>query len=284
MAVQHSNDSSNTVVENNSTLLDTPAKSSFSSMAQFWIILCFEIPSIICTLFLLFCLFYHRTLRQSLSNHITIILLVTVLFIEIIDYPHQLVYLQWNYSLYRTPALCYLWWIVSWGFYNLISILMVWLSIERHILIFHHQWLTTQKQRLIIHYIPMFIIPFISPTLLVVVINVIFFVRVVKQKQHLHQQVQWHKYRRMIIQLSACAGLFLVGNLPATTLIIVQRAGLPYSLTSQFEDYIWFFNYFLVLWLPFVCLRSSKEIWTRAREMLTKQRFLNRIVPQSTKP
>ena len=46
---------------------------------RFWLLLLFDIPSVLCTLFLLSNLFVNRTLRQALNNHVLIVLLLLVL-------------------------------------------------------------------------------------------------------------------------------------------------------------------------------------------------------------
>jgi hypothetical protein len=78
-------------------------------------------------------------------------ILINVFLSEIIDIPNYLISLRLNYVWPQSPINCYLWY----GNYNMIGILMVWASVERQILIFHHQWLNTKKKRILIHYIPL---------------------------------------------------------------------------------------------------------------------------------
>jgi hypothetical protein len=50
----------------------------------------------------------------------------------------------------------YLFWVfIDYSIYSLQIALFAWASIERHILIFHDQWVFTRKKRLFIHYLPM---------------------------------------------------------------------------------------------------------------------------------
>jgi hypothetical protein len=207
---------------------------------------------------------------------------------------------------------------------------MAWAAIERCILVFHHQWLNTQKKRIFIHYVPLttiilypcifytaciffapcqntldyskvwcygpcfygikalFLIDILAnvmlPPLLIIIFNISLFVRVIKHKQRLRQQVQWHKYRRMIIQLVSCSALFLLLNLPLSGLFLAQAFGLPYGATGQFEVSLYFLSYLLILWMPFVCFGSSPDIWLKMKQTIGVQYFTNTVVPQRRQP
>ncbi|CAF0745563.1 unnamed protein product [Adineta steineri] len=132
-----------------------------SSPVQFWTFLIFQIPSLACTIFLLFHLLFDRKLRTALHNHIIIILLLLTLCIEIFDNPLYVdAYRLGGYrnSFPMTPSICLMWWLIDYGFYGAISVFLAWGSFERHILIFHQQLLRTQKQKFFIHYLPLIII------------------------------------------------------------------------------------------------------------------------------
>jgi len=107
-----------------------------------------------------------------------------------------------------------------------------------------------------------------------VFITILLFVRVIEQKQHLRQQVQWQKYRRMIIQLVLCSALFLLFNLPLKCLSLAYVFGLPYGVTGQFELFIFFISNFTTLWMPLVCPGSSSKIWLKMKSTtLYKYRY-----------
>ncbi|CAF1016263.1 unnamed protein product [Adineta steineri] len=132
-----------------------------SSPVQFWTFLIFQIPSLACTVFLLFHLLFDRKLRTALNNHIVIILLLLTLCIEIFDNPLYMdAYRLGGYrnSFPLTPSICLMWWLIDYGFYGAISVFLAWGSFERHILIFHQQLFRTQKQKFFIHYLPLIII------------------------------------------------------------------------------------------------------------------------------
>lgn len=119
----------------------------------------------------------------------------------------------------------------------------------------------------------------ILPSLLITMFNILLFARVIKQKQRLRQQVQWHKYRRIIIQLVSCSLLFLLFNLPLLSIGLAQVFGLPYGATGQFELFIYFLAYFIVLWMPFVCLGSTPEIWIKMKRIIGMQHITSTVSP-----
>ncbi|CAF4033460.1 unnamed protein product [Adineta steineri] len=316
--------------ENNDTSSGTILETALSATARFWVLLIFEIPSMICCLFLLYHLCFDRTLRNTLNNHVFILILINVLLSEIIDIPNYLTFLRLNYVWPQIPINCYLWWYATYGNLYTIGMLMAWASIERHILIFHYQWLNTKVKRILIHYIPLTTIalyacifyatciffPVCQPTfnyssawcigpcyirsyalslydllfnitlpcLVILIVNILLFIRVFKQKQRLHQEIQWQRYKRMIIQLASCSLLFLIPEIPTVGILLAQKGGLPYGATGQFESFVFFSCYFIVLLMPFICFGSSEEIWTKMKLIMRRRHFNNFVAPQALKP
>ena len=132
-----------------------------SAAVQFWTYLVFEIPSLLCTLYLLYFLILNRKLRREIHNHIVLILLIICFIILVID---NSIYLDgWRvaggFSFSLSPGICLLWWFVDYGFYGAVSVFLVWASFERHILVFHRrQVLNTTRKIFYIHYIPIIIL------------------------------------------------------------------------------------------------------------------------------
>ena len=122
---------------------------------RFWFYLTFLIPSILCSLFVLYYLLSSRTLRNALHNHTIIIFLFISLVYETTIYPWMLYLYHHNGIWERSRFFCTLWIFIDWGLYYTQIILFAWATIERHILIFHHQWISTPKKRLLIHYFPL---------------------------------------------------------------------------------------------------------------------------------
>jgi hypothetical protein len=56
------------------------------------------------------------------------------------------------------PVICLLWWLADYSFYIGGIILMFWLSVERHILIFHDRLVANRRGRFLFHYLPLIIL------------------------------------------------------------------------------------------------------------------------------
>ncbi|CAF0975601.1 unnamed protein product [Rotaria sordida] len=198
---------------------------------------------------------------------------------------------------------------------------MSWATIERHILVFHNNWINTKIKCFLIHYLPLaliilygfgfyIIVIFFSscenefdytqnwcaypcyfsqksimmydvlfncllPTPLIIITNSLLIIRVVKQKQRLHQHIKWKKHRKMILQTISCSAFFLLFSLPMTSLILTHLCGIPYEATGQVELYFNFISYFINIFIPFICLGLSPEIWIKVKRKI--QRPTNRI-------
>jgi hypothetical protein len=132
-----------------------------SAQVQFWTYLILEIPSLFCTIFLLYYLIFDRRLRRQLHNHVVIILLFLCFIILVID---NSLYLDgWRTghgnSFPSSPSVCLLWWFIDYGFYGAISLFLLWASFERHILVFHRRRLLgTTCKIFYIHYLPLIIL------------------------------------------------------------------------------------------------------------------------------
>jgi len=75
---------------------------------------------------------------------------------ESVDIPLHLQVLFTGVVRPATPALCLIWWFIGFCFYYFIVVLLLFTSIERHILIFHSQMVATKRKRLLFHYLPLF--------------------------------------------------------------------------------------------------------------------------------
>jgi hypothetical protein len=125
---------------------------------HFWLFLISDILAFICTVFVLYHLLSDRQLRIALQNHVLIIILFLILPFEFIDIPLHLQYLSTGIVRPTIPCTCRLWWFIDWGNYYTIAVLLVFASIERHILIFYSHLVATRRKRLIFHYLPLILI------------------------------------------------------------------------------------------------------------------------------
>jgi hypothetical protein len=122
---------------------------------RFWFYLIFLIPSILCSLFVLYHFLFDRTLRQALNNHVIIVLLFLGLISEVTNYPWMLHFFRNEGTWDRSFIFCEIWSFLDWGTFILQSFLVAWATIERHILIFHDRWVSTKTKRFFVHYLPL---------------------------------------------------------------------------------------------------------------------------------
>lgn len=125
---------------------------------QFYFYLSFLIPSIPCTIFVLYHLLFNRTLRTNIQNHTIIVLLFIGFIQQLTIYPWMLYYFFQNGIWQRPLIFCEFWGFFDWGAYIMQTVLFAWTTIERHILIFHERWVGTRKKRIFVHYLPLTII------------------------------------------------------------------------------------------------------------------------------
>ncbi|CAF2564680.1 unnamed protein product [Rotaria sp. Silwood2] len=125
---------------------------------RFWLLLLFDIPSIICSLFLLFYLFINKNLRCQLVNHAMIVLLIIGLIIQSVSIPFHLSFLHIGIVQPSIPFICILWWFIDLGLYNGFTIIIAWSSIHRYLFIFHDRIFFQRKKRFLFHYLPLIIL------------------------------------------------------------------------------------------------------------------------------
>lgn len=125
-----------------------------SRSIRFWVLLPCFIASVCCALVLLFFLLSKQKIRKALHNHVIIVVIALELLYFIIDVPLYLVYVRAGYVSPATKSTCLVWWISDYAIHETITILVAWATFERHILIFHSQWITNEKRKLRFHYFP----------------------------------------------------------------------------------------------------------------------------------
>lgn len=143
----------------NSKDLGDPYQLRIPMEVRFWIYLIPNIMSIFASFFALYHLVFDRPLLQALNNHIIIILLSIGLIYEMTSVPLMLYWFMhgeaWINTLTYTFA--HFWTFIDYFCYSSQLIGFAWASIERHILIFHNQWVATAKKRFFVHYLPLII-------------------------------------------------------------------------------------------------------------------------------
>ena len=116
------------------------------------------------------------------------------------------------------------------------------------------------------------------PTLLIDISSIALLLRYICQRRRLQARIQWRKYRKMIIQLLSISLLHFVFDVPIIILVTAHLSGLPAEIGAEAEVYMYFFTYFKVLLLPYVCLSSLPELWKKLKIHPT-QWFRTRLQP-----
>ncbi|CAF3425032.1 unnamed protein product [Rotaria sp. Silwood2] len=135
-----------------------PSEIAIPRVARFWIILLVYIPSVICSLFILYNFIVQRTLRQALHNHVIALLLFVNFIAQLTNIPGTLNYYRLGYVWPPKFLFCLTWIFINEAFYILTTILFAWATIERHILIFHDKLLSTKYKFIFFHYLPVVIV------------------------------------------------------------------------------------------------------------------------------
>ena len=129
-----------------------------SKQVQFWTYLIPYIPSVACACFALYHMLFHRGWRTNINNHVPILLLLIGMISQLTVYPWMFHWFLSDLEWERSPVFCSAWGLLDWGMYCTQTILFAWGSMERHILIFHDQWLKKKIHCFILHYLPLIII------------------------------------------------------------------------------------------------------------------------------
>ena len=130
---------------------------SMSPTLRIWLMIVIDFISLTCSLTVFYQMFTKKVLRESLHNHAFIALTLTGLGTQLIDIPFYVNYLRLGYVWPSTPLACLVWWYVDIGLFEATIMLVVWASLERHILIFHERWLSTGVRRYLFHFFPIMI-------------------------------------------------------------------------------------------------------------------------------
>ena len=111
--------------------------------------------SILCYIFVFYHFLATASIRRALNNHVIILLLITYAIQTVFDTPLHLDYFRTG--IYWPPTLNYCFFLLMMDYilYEIGMQLMLWASIERHILIFHPALFNTRARLLIGHYLPL---------------------------------------------------------------------------------------------------------------------------------
>ena len=156
--------SSDTTDMNSSSVLLADFRSIWRQVV-FGLFLFGQLVSIPCYLFMLYHLLTGKKARKALSNHAIVLILIFNFMVLTIDLSMTMDFMRRGMVGSLTPALCLLHQYVTFGIWNGALSLMLWTSIERHILIFHSKLVSTARGRLLVHYIPLALFSLYAPIL-----------------------------------------------------------------------------------------------------------------------
>lgn len=124
-----------------------------SRIVKFTVLLILQIPSICCSLFLLYRWITKSFLRRSLHNQTVFVLVIVSLFQTISDLPMTLEYLRKGRT--SSSTFCLLWNFFGLTNYAMSIWIMSWTCFERHLAIFHDDIFVTSYGKICFHYIPL---------------------------------------------------------------------------------------------------------------------------------
>jgi hypothetical protein len=133
------------------------SETELSRSIKFWILLLFQIPSILCSIFVLYHMCALPTYRRTLANHVVISILIISLLSVTIDLSITLNYLRVGIVHPQLSSFCYFWMYIDYSLYANGMLLMAWASIERHILVFSFHYFRSTYRIIFAHYIPIII-------------------------------------------------------------------------------------------------------------------------------
>ena len=134
-------------MESSST--DMVSYDSYRQLVTFAVLLSVCIPSVICSLVVLifFATHWSTMISKALQHHSVFILIVISLLYTTIDVPFSLNYFRIGQHPYRSIRFCIWWYWIDYSLLSMSLFVTATASIQRHILIFHSNWLNISRKR-----------------------------------------------------------------------------------------------------------------------------------------
>ena len=142
----------------NSTASAIFNESPLTRNVKFGIFVVLTPPAIVCNCILVYYLLLDRTFRRVLHNHAILALLIATLLTNLIEVPRIIHFLHLGTVIPRSEVNCLIW---QWSEYLLFAVVIVmilWISTERHLLIFYSHLYATANSRFLYHYLPLIVI------------------------------------------------------------------------------------------------------------------------------
>jgi hypothetical protein len=121
------------------------------------------------------------------------------------------------------------------------------------------------------------------PTLVIIVANFLLFCRVIWHKIKQRRAIQWHRQKRMIIQLVFISTLYFIFMAPQVVVGCIQTLWSPTFLNDIQANYFYYIVYFINQFLPLVIVSSIPEMHKDYKRWIArfKRKFTREIRPQS---
>ena len=133
--------------------------SSEPNSVRFILLLIIEILSMMCTILLLIYLVFHwqMLVKRALRNHVLFVLVLISFLYLTMDLPFTINSYRLGHDQPRNLSFC-LWWYLLDYVLTVASIFLTAMAcVQRHILIFHAQWLYSSRVRCFAHFLPILI-------------------------------------------------------------------------------------------------------------------------------
>ncbi len=282
------------------------------------VLLVIQIPSILCAIQILRFSYKNNPLTR-LPNHLLVCLLIISMWTIAIDLPFTEAYLWFGFVPIRTAQMCIFYNVSFFSMTGLNRMLMAFMSIERHFLVFCPKLYHTYRSRLLFHYIPLFLTIFgvlifflvvnifitcpalhfdyslflcgytcgvrtpnlgivfiwihvLLPTAITTVASILLPIRFVIQKRTL-QSLQWHRARKMIIQTSAIASMYLICWVPYTIILQLTFNGILSYSNPNINKFFIYAPYATSLLTPFIAQHTIPGWVNRKMIEQIKRRF-----------
>lgn len=122
---------------------------------KFSLLLLFQVPACVLSIFVFIYSISHRRLLQALQNQALLILLI-VNFIQLtVTLPLSLKFFATGFVSPANPTFCSWWIYLEFVLYTASPYLMATISVQRHVLVFHPQLLTSRWIRRLLHHLPL---------------------------------------------------------------------------------------------------------------------------------
>ena len=141
--------------DNNSIQSSIQYEIPFTRNIKFGLFLTLEPPALICNCILIYYLIVDRILRRALHYHGILALLIVTLLTNLIEVPRIIHYLHIGIVIPQTNINCLIWQWCDYTLNSMVNVLMVWISLERYLFVFHANIYIRANHRLLFHYLPL---------------------------------------------------------------------------------------------------------------------------------